>query len=69
MPLKERKMNHALWAAVREWKSFAELSFRTGINPGSLSQIANGYRDPTPEQQRKICSVLGKSAAELGFTG
>jgi len=67
--LKERRKNHLLWNAVREWGSFVELGFQADINAGTLSRIANGFRPPTPAQERKICTILGKTPLELGFSG
>lgn len=44
---------------MRAWRlahgrTFRELSAKTGILPGTLSEIENGRRDPTDEQRKKI---------------
>jgi DNA-binding transcriptional regulator YiaG len=45
---------------LREWKDMTqmEMSFRTNISQGHLSDLENGRRTGTPEALRKIANVL-----------
>lgn len=45
---------------LREWKDMTqmEVSFRTNISQGHLSDLENGRRSGTPEALRRIADVL-----------
>jgi DNA-binding transcriptional regulator YiaG len=45
---------------LREWKDMTqmEMSFRTNISQGHLSDLENGRRSGTPEALRRIADVL-----------
>ena len=42
-----------------------QLEKLTGINQSKLSLIEAGYREPTPEEKKKIAQVLRTKAQEL----
>lgn len=48
---------------MRAWRlergrTFRELSTETGILPGTMSEIENGRREPTPEQRRNLEEIM-----------
>ena len=47
-------------ARIEEGKKQIELSVQTGIPIATLSQLENGWRNPTPEQLRKLMGALPK---------
>ena len=61
-------MNEAIKERLREkgW-SQAELAHRVNMNPGSLSHITRGTRNPSVKTMKRIASALGASVPEIFF--
>ncbi len=53
--------------AVREarGKSLREVARDTGLDPGALSRIERGLREPRTGTLRRICQALGLKEAEM----
>ena len=47
-------------ARMQEGKKQMEVSIQTGIHYSVLSQLENGWRNPTPDQLRKLEKALPK---------
>jgi len=52
-------------ARVKQRKSQYVLSFETGIPQSTLSLIEMGFRQPKPEEIKKITKALDSTANEL----
>jgi ribosome-binding protein aMBF1 (putative translation factor) len=61
-----RNYNLAMLEALLEkGVSQVEMGFDLRIDATLMSKIIRGWRQPTPEQRKKIASYLGKSESEL----
>lgn len=51
-------INRFKLARIEEGKKQIELSIQTGIPPCTISQLENGWRNPTPDQLERLAKVL-----------
>lgn len=46
-------------ALLQTGKRQCELARQTGLSESAVSRIVNAYREPTPDEKRKIAQALG----------
>jgi transcriptional regulator with XRE-family HTH domain len=51
-----------IWSEFPSQRRFCEFA---GLNEGVLSEILNGKRNATPEQEKAICNAIGMEIDEI----
>lgn len=59
------RCNEIRQARIRGGFSTRALGSTAGLNAGTINQVENGKRSPTPSTANKICVALGRELDDL----